>query len=121
MNAGARAVDEVLQKLRGVTLTKGQAEEIRTELGYITMPDPPDGTVEFLNGTTRPVAVWWKEKRWNVPTISPLEAAEPSPFVHGPRIPIPDNWELKDLLGPQNGYYLMEHVIQAFKIGRGSR
>lgn len=30
----------------------------------------PDGTVEYLTGTTRPVAIWWQNSRWPIQTIT---------------------------------------------------
>jgi hypothetical protein len=37
------------------------------------VPEPEvlkDGTVEYLNGTTRPVAIWWEGSRWPIATLS---------------------------------------------------
>ena len=40
------------------------------------VPEPEvlkDGTVEYLNGTTRPVAIWWEGSRWPITTLSAHE------------------------------------------------
>ena len=78
-----------------------------------------DGTVEYLNGTTRPVAIWWEGSRWPISTLSAHETEVPN-FI-------------KDLIpkeGTQVGplYYgitpeeierTKKIAVEAFKRGRG--
>jgi len=78
-----------------------------------------DGTVEYLNGTTRPVAIWWEGKRWPIATLSdhevkvpriiedliPAEGKQVGPFYYG--------------ITPDEIERTKKVVIEAFNRGRG--
>ncbi len=79
------------------------------QLRMFLAPEPglaKDGTVEFLTGSTRPVAIWWQGKRWPIATI-----AEPEP-----RVPeqIKDLWEASPTPDTK------KRTIEAYRRGQSS-
>ena len=79
-----------------------------------------DGTVEYLSGTTRPVAIWWRGSRWPIVTLSshedkevpniikdliPKEGEQVEPFYYG--------------ITPEEIDRTKKIALEAFRRGRG--